>query len=92
MKREQKLVEKYAHGVFLVYPLLIWRKCCKCEKEFVRQKGWRALVPPFINGFGRWAYVCRECAPTRKHAHELFCNGTYLPPRLELPSRLSLYK
>lgn len=38
------------------YSIFTWRKCCLCEKEFHRERGWWALI------YHRWLYLCKDCS------------------------------
>jgi hypothetical protein len=54
--------------VFRSFPIFFWVQCACCKKDFRREKGWRWLSGPYVNGAGRWKYICSECAPTREVA------------------------
>jgi len=66
MTKRQKVV-KY-HNVTKIWPVFIWRECFKCNQEFRREKGWRILTGPYLNGQGRILYVCGSCAHDKSAA------------------------
>lgn len=63
--------------MFSSYPLFFWKPCCNCNKEFRRERGFRALVGPYHNGAGQWKYVCATCAPTKNVADEIFVKSPW---------------
>ncbi len=74
MKRKaDQYVDIYNH-----FGLLVWRECQSCKKEFVREWGWSKLCGPFVNGFGKWKFVCKQCCPNKKDADKVF---NYVPRR-----------
>lgn len=58
-----------AHKVF---PLLDWKLCECCGKEFVRERGYYRLTGPYYGGLGRQIYVCGRCVGSVEEAHEWF--------------------
>lgn len=78
MKR--KAIKKYS-DLYRSWTFLIWHKCEKCNQEFRREWGWRALTGPFFNGSGIWRYLCFECAPKREIADEYFLNQRWMPSK-----------
>ena len=73
MKR--KYIEKYKR-LWRIFPLLFWYKCNKCDQEFRREKGWRALDGPIHLIFSSY-YLCKSCAPTREIANKYFLSGEH---------------
>jgi hypothetical protein len=82
MKRDHIKYYKY---LYKCYPLFIWQQCCKCEKDFRREKGWRALTGPWIGGAGVERFLCNKCAPTKKEASKFFVGNEFIPPRPPAP-------
>ena len=76
MKRNHK--QKYSH-LYKCYPLFFWKKCCDCNMEFRRERGWRALTGPFYGGSGLWRYLCNSCGPDLESANDYFLNDKWLP-------------
>lgn len=73
---KQPAIEKYEHGIYRTFPLLVWRKCEVCNYEFRREWGWRFLIYK-----GLWLYVCKECIPDKNRVHSYAKNGEWMPPR-----------
>lgn len=81
MRRETRSVYK---ELYFCFPLIFWKQCISCKKEFVRERGWRALIGPFgMSSGGRWAYLCEKCAPTFGEANDYFVNDKWIPPKPE---------
>jgi len=77
MKRIAK--EKHIHRTF---PLLFWKRCCNCGKEFRREWGWKALIGHLsLPGVSRWRYACNACLPTRESADEYFAGTSSVSQR-----------
>ena len=79
MERKSKIEIK---DIYTDWPILFWRECKECKKEFRREKVYRKLCGPFHGGHGTWRYVCGNCAKDKKKANELF---EKLPPRPPMP-------
>lgn len=71
--------DKYKPGVYVCNPWFFWQTCSKCKKNFRREKGFRALVGPWINRGGTWKYICQACCPNRDYAHKYFMKYTGMP-------------
>jgi len=85
MKREHKNIypNLYRH-----FHLFFWTKCCGCEKDFVREKGWMTITIPHFMGSLKRQYLCSACAPSKAIASEFFDNKSFLkkrPPRPTAP-------
>lgn len=76
MKRRHK--EEYDH-IYDHYSFFSWKQCCICKQDFKRESGYRFIAGPYYRGSGRWYYLCKECAPTRKEAYKVYKNRSYLP-------------
>lgn len=74
MKR--KYVAKFKRLMF-TFPLFCWYKCNKCDQEFRRERGWRALDRPRNLIFSSY-YLCKSCAPTREIANKYFLSEQHL--------------
>lgn len=79
MQREPKTYRDYYIGNF--YPLLFWKACEKCNKEFRREDIWQVLsFPPrwgiatYNHNLGTYHYFCKHCFPTIESIDEL-CKG-----------------
>jgi hypothetical protein len=77
MKREHKKVFK--NGIFSHFGLFRWKQCCKCKKDFRREKGFCFYTGPLKRG--KWYYLCSTCSPTWDRANELALAGCYIPPK-----------
>ena len=53
-----KRTPKKHYCVIRTYPLLFWRKCVKCKREFRREWGWKYETGNYNQ------YICSACAPT----------------------------
>ena len=87
MKREH--IKKY-EDLWRTFPLVFWRKCCSCGKDFRCEWGWRAITAPYMNGVGCTRYLCIKCAPTREDADDFFLNLRFIderPPPSPKPPR-----
>lgn len=68
-------------------PLFNWYKCDKCEHEFRRERGWKAVavnqtigifyVPQGVLRYSSY-YLCASCAPTREKANKYFLDNNHL--------------
>ena len=61
---------KYIHGIFSHFPLLFQKQCTCCKHDFVRESMWTFVGGPWHGGSGTKYYLCKECVPTRKQAHD----------------------
>ncbi len=59
-----------------IFPLILKKTCCKCQKSFVRELGWQ-VYPPCIRDYS----VCGDCAPTREIAVDIFTDKLLPPER-----------
>lgn len=92
MKR--KYIAKFKR-LYQIFPLFFWYKCNKCDQEFRRERGWRALDVPQHNLVFSSYYLCKSCAPTREIAHKYFLSGEHKkltklknwPPPTPLPPK-----
>ena len=75
---ERKAKVRYEYGVYTEYPLFFWVQCCNCQKEFRRERLWRALTGPFCNGAGVIRYLCKSCVSTKDEAHKYFAGDKYI--------------
>jgi hypothetical protein len=60
MKREYQMYDVTKH-----FPLLMWRKCSFCDKEFIRESGFKWL---------RWwgyDYACSTCCVSVSHCNDM---------------------
>lgn len=54
------------------FPLVCWKECIKCGKEFIRERGYRANTGPYYGGIGRDRYLCNKCGIDEEHASKVF--------------------
>lgn len=62
--------------IHTTYPLIFWRQCHGCKREFVRETLWHWLDER--GKFVHHLYACGGCAPTEADALRI---ATYRPPR-----------
>jgi hypothetical protein len=53
MKRK---TNKPIDAIGRTFTLFIWNKCCLCENEFRRERGWWAVM------YHHWYYLCKDCS------------------------------
>lgn len=75
---ERDHVEEYEY-LCAEYPLLNWKQCSKCKKDFRREFIWKALTGPWHGSSGVVRFLCMKCAPTREEAGKFFINKEFLP-------------
>ena len=73
------------NALYRCWPMLFWRRCCGCKKEFRREWGWRAITPPYGGTMGTERFLCQRCAPTREKADEFFILLKWRRPRPAFP-------
>lgn len=78
-------VARCKYPLYSCRPWFFWVSCSFCEKEFRREKGWRAITGPYYNNIGRVRYLCSECAPNRSEAVRYFNEDRWRPPRPSSP-------
>jgi hypothetical protein len=79
MKREKRY---YYPKVKKIYPIIFWRECKKCGKEFKRETGF-SIVDIFANDELRINFLCGDCAVDFDGAYEIAINEKY-PPKPEI--------
>ncbi len=55
------------------WPLFIWKHCCDCNSQWVRERGWSFETGPYtysehLGRTGYMYYVCPNCAPAKGFA------------------------
>jgi len=50
-----------------IWPIIFWRECVCCGKDFRRVRGWRCLGKS-----GSELYLCNVCGPTKEVASSYF--------------------
>jgi hypothetical protein len=75
MKRDKKEEFELPNSVRRTYPILIWRECEKCGKEFKYEWLWceTTLVPGIAGGGMSYikSFVCKNCASTSEEARKI---------------------
>lgn len=72
MKTKREYKKKYKELDRMLFPNIFWKLCSSCKNEFRFQRGWQAITGPYYGGFGRFQYLCIECAPIREDADNFF--------------------
>ena len=85
----RKAIEAYEY-LWGYFGIFFWQTCFSCGVEFVRERGWRALVGPWCGGRGREIFLCRSCAPDKQSASRLVTARAQPPSRPPPPPRPSL--
>lgn len=72
-------------GLSRTFPLFFWVSCHKCDMEFRREWGWRAVTGPYTGPYqlGVTKHLCSDCAPDFETANDYFLNKSgkkRLPP------------
>ncbi len=70
MQRTSQRVRRRYENLWRTWPLLLWRECLSCKREFRREWGWRVLLGPYFNGRGHVAFLCCTCCPSLQDAEE----------------------
>ena len=67
MKREYQY---NPYDVSKHFPILFWRKCLFCEKEFIRESGYKFHYPSQLLNLSKQGYACNLCCCSVSHCHD----------------------
>lgn len=74
-----------------IYPLLFWKRCECCDKEFRREIGFE-VTEKYTCGDGRvsynWWYYCNECVENKEKVVDLLKEPKY---KIESKRKIKLY-
>ena len=59
------------------FPILFWRKCIKCKKEFSREWLWYYGYLAGWDDSPSYCYVCKNCAKSNEEASQLIHDYLY---------------
>jgi len=77
MKREYKEKKIIYSHLWSYFPILVWKECFLCHREFVREWGWKVFTYPITNGAYTARYVCNECGKTKESISEILLNHRF---------------
>lgn len=75
------------NGIFRHFSWFFWYRCCNCNYDFRRKRGFSFLNCSRYNGVLQRYYLCSKCAPTIEQASKLILNGCHksLVPKCPFP-------
>jgi len=77
MKREYKEEKPKYKYLYSHFPIFIWKECFLCNREFIREWGWKVYTCPVISrnhdkvSMYTTRFVCNECGKTKESISDI---------------------